>query len=104
MLSISHQEKGPGTKNPRADSLAAPASAGPAAWTRTTVTARPAGSALRLGPRLVHDEVPISEEASVQHLYRLRRLRLGGHLDEPESARPSREMNDADAKRLDGAS
>jgi len=59
---------------------------------------------LRLGPRLVHDEVPISEEASVQHLYRLRRLLFGGHLDKPESARPSRELIGDDSNRLDGAS
>jgi len=58
---------------------------------------------LRLGPRLVHDEIPISEEASVQHLYRLRRLLFGGHLDKPESARPSRELIGDDSNRLDGA-
>jgi len=58
---------------------------------------------LRLGPRLVDDEVAIAEQATVEHLDRLRRFLLGGHLDEAEPARSARELVRDDANRLDRA-
>src|SRR5204862_6166809 len=91
---------------PRAVCLAAPASppTGPAARTRASVTPRPTGTPLRLGPRFIDHEIAVSEKAPVQHLDRLRGLLFGGHLDKPESARPSRELVGDDSNRLDGAS
>src|SRR5262249_55089824 len=62
-----------------------------------------ASTALRLGARLVDDQVAIAEETAVQHLDGLRRFLLGGHLDEPEAAGTSRELVGDDADRLDGA-
>src|SRR5207245_468643 len=74
-------------------SLAAPASTapGPAARTRAPVTARPTGAALRLRPSLIDDEIPIPEEAPIQHLDRLGRLLFGAHLDKSQPPRPTRD-------------
>src|SRR2546428_4216589 len=65
--------------------LAPPASAAapstPARTTGTSAagTAAPAPrTALRLGPGFVHDEVPIAEEAAIEHLDGLGRFFLGG--------------------------
>jgi hypothetical protein len=85
--------------------LAPPASAAssPArAW--STVAARAAGAgALGLRPSLVDHEVSIPEKPTVEHLDRLIGLFLRRHLDEPESARPSRELIRDDTDRLHGS-
>jgi len=57
---------------------------------------------LRLRPSLIDHEVPIPEKPTVQHLDRLGGLFFRGHLDEPESARPSRELVRDDPNRLHG--
>src|SRR5207245_11463379 len=70
--------------------LSAPTSAAASTGPGPTVAAWTARScALRLWPRLVHDEVSVSEESPVEHLDCLASFFLGRHLDEPESARPS---------------
>jgi len=56
-----------------------------------------------LRPRLVDHEVPIPEKTTIQHLDRFAGLFLCRHLDEPESARPSRELVRDDPNRLHGA-
>jgi len=58
---------------------------------------------LGLRPSFIDDEIPIPEEAPIQHLDRLGRLLFGGHLDKPESARPSRELVGDDPNGFDGA-
>jgi len=84
--------------------LAAPTTAAAAPTRpRAAVATRPAGTApLRLRPRLVYDEISIPEEPTVQHLDCLARLFLCRHLDEPESARPSRELVRDDPDGLHG--
>jgi hypothetical protein len=84
--------------------LAAPPSAAASAGPWPTIAARAAStSPLRLRPRLIDDEVSVPEEPTVQHLDCLASLFLGRHLDEPESARPSRELVRDDSHRLDGS-
>src|SRR5262245_38499793 len=63
----------------------------------TAATARAARSSLRLWPGLVHDQVAVPEETSIEHLYGLGGLFLGGHLDKPKSPRPARELVSDDA-------
>jgi len=85
--------------------LTPPASASSPACAGTTVdAARTAGpGALRLRASLVDHEIPIPEQPAVEHLDRLAGLFLRCHLDEPESARPSRELVRDDADRLHGS-
>jgi hypothetical protein len=80
---------------PGSSPLAAPASAAARATAgpRPTIAPWAAGAgSLRLGSRLIDDQIPISEEPPIQHLDRFAGLVLRSHLDEPESARPSREL------------
>ena len=97
---------GRGTKSP-SEWLPSPSSAAaPAARTRAAVAcagAPTARTALWLRPRFIHDQVPIPEEAAVQHFDGFRRLFLGAHLDEPEAPRPPRELVGDDAHGLDRA-
>src|SRR5712691_11830718 len=83
--------------------LSPPAAALTTTWTRSPISTRPARPALRLRPRLVNDEIAIPEEPTVQHLDRLGGLFLRGHLDEPEAARPARELVGDDPHGLDGS-
>jgi hypothetical protein len=84
--------------------LPAPPSAAASTGARPAIAARAASTCpLRLRPRLVDDEVSVPEEPTVQHLDCLASLFLGRHLDEPESARPSRELVRDDSHRLDGS-
>jgi hypothetical protein len=55
-----------------------------------------------LRPRFIDHEVSIPEKPAIQHLDRLAGLLLRRHLDEPESARPSRELVRDDPNRLHG--
>src|SRR3990170_1089293 len=71
---------------------ARPAAAGPAAGA--------ARAALRLGPRLVDDQVAVAEQPAVEHLDGLGRFLFCGHLDEPEAARAAGELVGHDAHRL----
>src|SRR5262245_34292546 len=87
----------------RSDSSTSPgASARTASRTagaRSTATPIAAARAtLGLGTRLVHDEVAVPEQATVQHLDRLGRFLLRGHLDEAESPGAAGELirNDTD--------
>jgi hypothetical protein len=83
--------------------LSAPTSAATSAGPGPTVAAWTTGaSALRLWPRLVHDEVSVPEEPTIEHLDCLASFFLGRHLDEPESARPSGELVRDDPNCLDG--
>jgi len=84
--------------------LPAPTSAAASTGPGPTIPARTAGTgALRLWPRLVHDEVSVPEEPTVEHLDCLASFFLGRHLDEPESARPSGELVRDDPNCLDGS-
>jgi hypothetical protein len=83
--------------------LPAPTSAAASTGPGPTIAAWTAGAgALRLWPRLVHDEVSVSEKPTVEHLDCLASFFLGRHLDEPESARPSGELVRDDPNCLDG--
>jgi len=55
-----------------------------------------------LRPRFIDHEVPIPEEPTIQHLDRLAGFLLRRHLDEPESARPARELVRDDPNRFYG--
>src|SRR5207244_2590255 len=86
------------------DTLPAPASAAPtAARPRSAVASRPARAPLRLRPGLVDDEVAVPEQMTVQHLDRLGRLLLRGHLHEAEPARPPCALVRDDPHRFHGA-
>jgi len=106
VLSISGHNKTRGPTDPRVSSLPAPASAAARSATRprATIASWPAGAgSLRLGSRLIYHQIPISEEPPIQHLDRFAGLVLCSHLDEPESARPSRELVRDDPNRLHGS-
>src|SRR5512145_79064 len=77
-------------------SLPPPAPAA-AACAGTSVAPGTAGTPLRLGPRLVHDQVAVAEKPPVQHLHRLEGLILGRHLHEPEASRAAGELVRDDA-------
>src|SRR5262249_37833415 len=106
-------DTGPGRERPRpairallGQTSAAPAAprTSPAAGPATAAPARPAArSALGLWPRLVDHQVPISEEAAVQHFHSPGCLLFGGHLDEAEPARASSELICDDAYGFDSA-
>jgi hypothetical protein len=84
--------------------LPAPTSAAAPSGPGATIASWSAGTRpLRLWPRLVHDEVSVSEEPTVEHFDCLASLFLGRHLDEPESTRPSSELVRDDPNRLDGS-
>jgi hypothetical protein len=55
-----------------------------------------------LRPRFIDHEVPIPEQPTIQHLDRLAGFLLRRHLDEPESARPARELVRDDPNRFYG--
>src|SRR2546425_11090007 len=90
---------------PLSESAAPAASAttaGPWATPATIATPAPR-TALGLRARFVDDEITVSEQPTVEHLDRLGRFLLGGHLHEPESARPPGELVRDDADRFNGA-
>jgi hypothetical protein len=78
---------------------AAPTRPGPAV---ATWAAAACSGPLRLRPSLIYHEISIPEQPTVQHLDRFGGLFFRGHLDEPESARPSRELVRDDTNRLHG--
>src|SRR6266511_3706741 len=90
---------GPGAFRDSLASPPAPSSAATAAGT-ARAAARTTGATLGLWPCLVHDQVAVTEQPSVEHLDGFGCFLLGRHLDEAEAPRPPGELvgDDADGR------